>query len=104
MTGFCALTLTSASGAKFWLMPIARSSLPLIFAASYVSVSLRPAPSAMLPGSAVAGGPTRVTTPCSWSVAIISGMRAPDFVATRCRPLDSPAICGGLATLLDQAK
>ena len=26
MTGFCAFTLTSATGAKFWLMPIARSS------------------------------------------------------------------------------
>ena len=26
MTGFCALTLTSASGAKSWLMPMARSS------------------------------------------------------------------------------
>ena len=38
---------------------------------------LRPAPSAMLPGSWVAGGPTRVTTPCSWSVLISSGMSAP---------------------------
>ena len=74
MTGFCAFTLTSATGAKFWLMPIARSSLPLICAASYALGTLRPAPSAMLPGSWVAGGPTRVTTPCSWSVLISSGM------------------------------
>jgi hypothetical protein len=57
----------------------------------------------MLPGNWVAGGPTRATMPPSWSVETSSGMPLSPSAA-RCRPVDSPAICGGLSTLLDQAK
>ncbi len=106
MTGFSGLTLTSASGAKSVLTPIALSSSPVIAAAVRASSVERPAPRAIEPGNWVAGGPMRVTTPCSWSVAICSGIRTLDGCdrAAFCRPLDSPAICGGFCTLSVHAK
>ena len=73
MTGLAGLTLTSATGAKFQLMPIAASSSPLMAAAVCASRLLRPAPSAMLPGSWVAGGPIRATMPPSWSMPTSDG-------------------------------
>jgi len=42
--------------AKFWLMPIARSSWPVMRAAVRVSTVLRSAPRAMLPANWVTGG------------------------------------------------
>ena len=85
-------------------MPIAFSSCPVMVAAVRASSTLRPAPRAIEPGNCVAGGPTRVTTPCSWSVAITSGTWAPDPIADFCRPLDRPVICVGFFTLSVQAK
>jgi len=65
MTGLAGLTFTSESGALFMLMPIARSSCPVMAAACFASAVLRVAPSAMLPGKVVAGAPIRVTRPSS---------------------------------------
>ena len=104
ITGLAGLTLTSATGAKFQLMPIAVSSSPLIAAAVSASAWLRPAPSAMLPGSWVAGGPIRATMPPSWSMPISEGMAASWASAASWMPLESPAIWGGFCTLLVQAK
>ena len=104
MTGLAGLTLTSATGAKFQLMPIAASSSPVIAAAVCASRLLRPAPSAMVPGSWVAGGPTRATMPSSWSVAISDGTAVRLASAAPWMPLDRPAIWCGFCTLLVQAK
>ena len=105
MTGFCALTLTSASGAKSWLMPIARSSLPLI-CARVVRVGLA-ASRAQRHVARQLGG--RRSDPGDDSVLLVGADQQRDAgarceVATRCRPLDRPAICSGFATLFDQAK
>jgi hypothetical protein len=74
MTGLAGLTFTSATGARSWLMPIAASSRPVIAPALRASATSRVAPSAMLPGNCVAGGPTRTTDPFSWSVLMNAGM------------------------------
>jgi hypothetical protein len=99
MTGLAGLELTSATGAKFWLMPMARSSRPLIVATAFASSTLRPAPTAMLAGNSVAGDSRRVTLPPSWSMATISGRRVFDLVAARCSPLENAATWAGLSTL-----
>lgn len=106
MTGLRALTFTSESGAKFVLTPMALSSWPVIAAAVRASSVLRPAPRAIEPGNWVAGGPMRVTTPCSWSMAIWSGTWTLESWPTeaRWRPLDSPVIWSGFLTLSVQAK
>ena len=106
MTGLSGLTLTSQTGAKLVLTPIASSSRPVIAAAVRASGALRPAPSAIDPGNWVAGGPMRVTTPCSWSMATWSGMRTlPRWVrAAFCRPLERPTIWSGFWTLSVHAK
>ncbi len=104
ITGFSGFTFTSATGAKFWLIPIARSSLPVTSAADFASLGSRAAPSAMLPGNWVAGSVIRTTRPCSWSVEISAGISGPDEVAARWTPFDRPAIWRGFCTLPDQAK
>ena len=76
-------------------MPIALSSRPVMAAAVRASAVLREAPSAIDPGNWVAGGPTRVTTPCSWSVPTVRGMWAPEPIAARCRPFERPVIWAG---------
>ncbi len=81
MTGFAGFTLTSASGAHAWVMPTARSSAPVTCPVRKASAGLRPAPSAMPPGNWVAGAGILDTTPCSWSVEIVSGMPAPAVAA-----------------------
>ena len=100
------MTFTSESGAKLVLTPMALSSWPVIAAAVRASAADRLAPSAIDPGNCVAGGPMRVTTPCSWSVATWSGIRTFErwLRAAFCRPLDRPAIWGGFWTLSVQAK
>jgi hypothetical protein len=42
------LVLTSATGAKSWLIPMARSSRPMTDAAARVSEARRPAPRALV--------------------------------------------------------
>ena len=59
---------------------MARSSSPVTRAAVVASSRDLPAPRAMLPGNCVAGGPTRTTLPCSWSMEVSTGM------GTRCVP------------------
>jgi hypothetical protein len=46
----------------------------------------------MLPGNWVAGGPTRTTTPCSWSVDTSNGMPEGCDIALSWIPFDKPAI------------
>ena len=106
MTGLSGLTLVSATGAKLVLTPMACSSSPVMAAAVRASSVLRPAPSAIEPGNCVAGGPMRVTTPCSWSIAICSGTSTLESCesAAFCRPLESAVIWSGFFTLSVQAK
>jgi hypothetical protein len=106
ITGLSGLTLVSATGAKLVLTPIARSSSPVMAAAVRASSVLRPAPSAIEPGNWVAGGPMRVTTPCSWSIAIWSGTSTFESCdsAAFWRPFESPVIWSGFLTLSVHAK
>ncbi len=104
ITGFAGLTFTSATGAKFWVMPTARSSCPVMAAAARASSTLRPAPNAMLPGNSVAGAPNRRTAPCSWSMEMVSGTPAPEESAASCTPFDSSATCRGLSSESVQEK
>ena len=116
MTGLSGLTLTSHTGAKSVEIPIARSSRPVISAARRASRALRPAPRAMAPGNCVAGSPIRVTAPISWSIEIVSGIRAersrrrarPPLRrrprAARWRPLDSAVIWSGSSMLSVHSK
>lgn len=78
----------------------------MMAAAVRASGALRPAPRAIEPGNWVAGGPMRVTTPCSWSVAIWSGTRTllGCVRAAFCRPLERPTIWSGFCTLSVHAK
>ena len=105
MTGLRGLTLTSQSGAKFVLTPIASSSRPVMAAAVRASGALRPHRGPSTRGTAWPG-PMRVTTPCSWSVAIWSGMRTLlcCVSAAFCRPLERPTIWSGFCTLSVHAK
>src|ERR1044072_3005670 len=65
MTGFSGFELTSESGAKTWLMPMARSSWALVEASAVGLAGARVAPTAMLDGYSVAGASIRVTLPPS---------------------------------------
>ena len=101
--------LTSTDDGQTWSANVQTQSHavgPVMAAAVRAMGALRPAPSAIEPGNWVAGGPIRVTTPCSWSMAILSGM--PGFAelrAARWSPLDRATICAGPpATLSVQAK
>jgi hypothetical protein len=78
----------------------------VIAAAVRASGALSPAPRAIDPGNWVAGGPMRVTTPCSWSTAICSGTGAlpPCSSAAFWRPFDRPTIWSGFCTLSVHAK
>ncbi len=99
MTGFSGFELTSATGAKSWLIPIARSSVALMAAAVRAPSMSREAPNAIALGYSVAWSAMRVTRPPSWSTDTISGMRGFDSSAARWRPLDSSATCRGVSML-----
>lgn len=73
-------------------------------AARRVSVRLPPAPSAIAPGSRVAGAPTRQTMPCSWSVEMSTGKPFLRPSEARWMPLDSSAIWCGSRVLRAQVK
>ena len=96
---FSGLTFTSTTGASSTLIPIARSSWPVMRAACRARPGCCVAPSAMFPGRTVAGGPMRSTSPCSWSVEISIGI-----FESRWMPFESPTICGGLWRLFVQLK
>ncbi len=95
MMGLAGLTLTSATGAKFWWMPRAASSVPEMRAAVRASDSEWPAPSAIAPGNWVAPLPTRTLAPCSWSMEIREGMGVGRDSEARCTPFDSSATWRG---------
>ena len=74
-------------------MPTAASSVPITWADSSAAALDRDAPSAMLPGIAVAGATSRKTTaPPSWSVEMSNGTRDRCRTAAACNPLDRVAI------------
>ncbi len=83
---------------------MAASSAPQIRAALRASVREPFAPSAMAPGSIVAGGPIRATAPCSWSVEMSSGMGVRWARPARWMPLERAAIWRGSWVLCAQAK
>jgi hypothetical protein len=80
-------------------MPIAFSSSPVIFALVYASFGVRPAPRAWLPGNWVNGAGMRLTiAPCSWSVAMVTGIGTRCLMAACWMPFDRCATCAGLVT------
>ena len=78
---------------------MARSSTPVMRAAVQASVIDRDAPSAMLPGNIVAGGPTRTTEPCSWSIEVITGIAGVPAAAACWTALPKSASARGVVTL-----
>ncbi len=116
MTGLSGLTLTSHTGAKSVVMPMARSSRPVIAAAVRASVALRARAERHRPGQ-LGGRRTdarddalllvdrdRQRHACALAAAgpPLPWRSAPS--AARWRPLDSPRICSGSRTLSVHAK
>ncbi len=64
----------------------------------------RPRPSAIAPGSRVAGLPTRATMPCSWSVEMSTGSPRGRPSEARWMPFDRSAIWCGSRVLCAQVK
>lgn len=83
---------------------MAASSEPAMRAARRAWAVEPAAPSAIAPGSRVAGLPIRATAPCSWSVESSRGIRGPVVRAACWRPTESAAICCGPRVLWAQAK
>ncbi len=85
-------------------MPSAASSAPATRPSALASDFDPLAPSAIAPGSRVAGLPTRATMPCSWSVAISIGSPRGRSREAFWMPLERSAIWWGSRVLWAQAK